>query len=239
MRALVVAIRELRAVFDAPTGYVVLALFPALAAFFFFATGGFFDIGEASLRGFFGLMPWLLVLLAPAVTMRMWAEERRSGTEELLRSYPFRVSDLVLGKFLGALGVLAAALVLTLAVPLTVTGLGDLDWGPVLGGYLSTLLLGSASLAVGLFLSACTQNQIVAWMLAAVVLVGFNLIGAAATAEAMPPELGRLLLAADFGQRFHAITRGVVDLRDVLFYVGATTFFLAANGIALERRRWT
>ena len=239
MKALIVAAREWRATFDAPTGYVVLGLFPALAAFFFLATGGFFDIGEASLRGFFGLMPWLLVLIAPAVTMRMWSEERRSGTEELLRSYPFRVRELVLGKFLGALGVLAAALALTAAVPLTVATLGDLDWGPVIGGYLSTLLLGAASLAVGLFLSACTQNQIVAWMLGAVVLVGFNVIGAAATAEAMPPALGRLLLAADFGQRFHAITRGVIDLRDVLFYLGATSFFLGANGIALERRRWT
>lgn len=239
MNSLIVARREWKSSFDAPTGYVVLALFPALSAFFFFATGGFFDFGEATLRGFFAQMPWLLVLLAPAITMRMWSEERRSGTEELLRSYPFRVRDLVVGKFLGALGVLALALVFTLAVPLTVAGLGDLDWGPVVGGYLSTLLLGAASLAVGLFLSSCTQNQIVAWMLAAVVLIGFNVIGNAATAEAMPPALGRLLLAADFGQRFHSITRGVVDLRDVLFYAGTTVFFLAANGLALERRRWT
>lgn len=239
MNSLTVAARELRAAFDAPVGYVVLGLFPALAAFFFLATGGFFDVGEASLRGFFGLMPWLLVLLAPAVTMRMWSEERRAGTEELLRSYPLRVRELVLGKFLGALGIYALALALTLGVPLSVAGLGDLDWGPVLGGYLSTLLLGAASLSVGLFLSACTRNQIVAWMLAAAVLVAFNMIGAAATAEAMPPALGRLLLAVDFGQRFHAITRGVVAFRDVLYYVGVTVLFLIANGVALERRRWT
>ena len=238
MRCWIIAVRELRAAFDAPVGYVVLGLFPALAAFFFFGNGGFFDVGEASMRGFFGLMPWLLVLLAPAITMRMWSEEHRAGTEELLRSYPLRVRDLVIGKFLGAFGILAAALVLTLGVPLTVAGLGDLDWGPVLGGYVSTLLLGAASLSVGLFLSACTRNQIVAWMLAAAVLIVFNVVGAAATAEAMPPAIGRFLLSIDFGQRFHAITRGVVAFRDVFFYLGVTAFFLAANGLALERRRW-
>lgn len=238
MRSLLIARREFFATFDAPTGFVILALFPALAAALFFLTGPFFALQEASLRPFFANMPWLLVMLAPAITMRLWAEERRSGTEELLLTYPFRLRDLVLGKFLGAWAVLALALFFTLAVPITAETLGDLDWGPVIGGYLSVLLLGGASLAIGLFLSACTDNQIVAWLLGAVVLLTFNLIGIAATAEAIPPSLGRLFLELDFGNHFHAITRGVVDLGHVAFYLGVTAFFLCANGVVLERRRW-
>jgi len=238
MRSLLIARREFFATFDAPTGYVILALFPALAAALFFLTGPFFALNEASLRPFFGIMPWLLVILAPAITMRLWAEERRSGTEELLLAYPFRLRELVLGKFLGAWAILGLALVCTLAVPVTADTLGDLDWGPVLGGYLSVMLLGGASLSIGLFLSSCTDNQIVAWLLGAVVLLTFNLIGLAATAEAIPPGLGRLFLALDFGNHFHAITRGVIDLGNVAYYLGVTVFFLCANGVVLERRRW-
>lgn len=237
MRSLLIARREFFSTFDAPSGYVVLALFPALAAALFFLTGPFFAQNEASLRPFFGIMPWLLVLLAPAITMGSWAEEKRSGTEELLLTFPFQLRDLVLGKFFGAWAVLALALCFTMAVPLTVESLGDLDWGPVIGGYLSVLLLGGASLAVGLFLSSCTDNQIVAWLLGAALLLSFNLIGIAATAEAIPPGLGRIFLALDFSNHFHAITRGVLDFGHIGYYLGVTVFFLSANGVVLERRR--
>ena len=238
MRALLVARREFLSTFESPVGYVVLAVFPALAAALFFVLGSFFAMGEASLREFFSWMPWLLVLLAPAITMRLWAEERRSGTEEWLLTMPFRLQDLVLGKFLGAWAVLAAALTFTLGVPLTVASLGDLDWGPVWSGYCSTLLLGGASLSVGLFLSSCTSNQIVAWLLGACSLLAANLIGAAAVATAMPPGLGRLFLALDFGEHFHSITRGVLDLESAAFYLGVMVVCLSANHLMLERRRW-
>ncbi len=239
MRVWLLAKREFFATFDAPTGYVVLALFPALAATLFFLTGPFFALNEASLRPFFATMPWLLVLLAPAITMSLWAEEKRSGTEELLLTYPFHLRQLVLGKFFGAWAILALALVFSLAVPFTVDALGDLDWGPVGGGYLSVLLLGGASLAVGLFLSSCTDNQIVAWLLGATVLLAFNLVGLAATAASMPPTLGQLFLALDFGNHFQAMTRGVIDIGNIMFYLGVTAFFLVANGVVLERRRWS
>lgn len=238
MRTLAVARRELRSAFDSPVAYVLLGLVPAVAAAFFFLVGGFFAEGTASLRGFFALMPWLLIFVAPAVTMRLWSEERRSGTEELLLTYPFRVRELVLGKFLAAWTLLALALAATAGVPLTVAWLGDLDWGPVVGGYVGTLLLGAASIAAGLLLSACTRNQVVAWLCSVVLLVVLNLLAVAATASAVPPALGRVLLFADFGARFESIARGVLDLRDLLFYAGVTALFLAWNGLAVERRRW-
>jgi len=234
-----VARREWRAAFESPVAYVLLGLVPALAAAFFFVVGPFFDERTASLRAFFGFMPQLLIVVAPATTMRLWSEERRSGTEELLLAWPFRLSEVVLGKFLGAWGILLLVLLFTLGVPLTVAALGPLDWGPVAGGYLATALLGAACVAVGLFLSALTRNQIVAWLLAVAVLLLFNLLGLAATSAAMPPALGRILLGLDFGERFQAILRGVVALKDVAFFLWMTLLLLALNGLALERRRWS
>ncbi|MDP7063208.1 MAG: ABC transporter permease subunit [Planctomycetota bacterium] len=236
---MLVARREFFTAFDSPVGYVVLALFPALAAALFFVLGPLFLVGETSMRDFFGWMPWLLVVLAPAISMRIWAEERRSGTEELLLTFPFQLRHLVIGKFLGAWAILGLALAFTAGVPMTLELLGDLDWGPVLGGYVSVMLLGGASLAIGLYLSACTSNQIVAWLLGVVVLMFFNLIGGAATASAMPPSLGRILLSLDFGEHFHSITRGVIDLGSVTFYFGVMAVFLCANGLVIERRRWS
>jgi ABC-2 type transport system permease protein len=239
MRSLLIARREFFTAFDSPVGYVILAMFPAMAAALFFVLGPFFLQGEASMRGFFAWIPWLLVVLAPAISMRIWAEERRSGTEELLLTFPFQLRDLVVGKFLGAWAILGVALLFTAGVPITLECLGDLDWGPVLGGYVSAMLLGGASLAVGLFLSALTANQIVAWLLGVTVLMFFNLVGGAATASAMPPGFGRLLLAIDFGEHFHSITRGVIGLGSVAFYFAVMVLFLCANGIVMERRRWS
>ncbi|HEX9792947.1 MAG TPA: ABC transporter permease [Planctomycetota bacterium] len=239
MRSFVIARREWRSAFDTPVAYVLLAFLPAVLAAFFFVVGSFFDEQTASLRRFFENLPMLMVLAAPATTMRLWAEERRSGTEELLMTYPFRVRELVLGKFLGALGLLALALTFTLGVPFTVAFLGDLDWGPVIGGYLGALLLGAASVAVGLFFSALTRNQIVAWLLGVTVLLAFNLIGIAATATAVPPWLSALFLDLDFGARFASIARGVLDLQDAAFFGGVAAVFLCWNGLVIEARRWS
>ncbi len=236
MRSLVLARREIGAAFETPAGWVVMAFFPAVAAAFFFVLGPFYALGEASLRGFFGNMPWLLAIVAPALTMRAWAEERRGGTEELLLTWPYRVRELVWGKFLGAWALLAIALTATLGAPLTVAALGDLDPGPVLGGYLGTLLSGAAGLAVGFLFSACTRSQAVAWLISVAVLLTLNLIGAAATAAAMPPALGRLLLAVDLQTHFHSIARGVADLRAMAYYAGVTVLALCACGLVIAGR---
>ncbi len=238
-RALIIARRELFAAFDSPVAYLVMALVPALTAAFFFVMGGFFEQGVASMRDWFAMLPFLLIPVAPALTMRLWAEEFRSGTEELLATYPFRLRELVLGKFLGAWGLLAVALAFSFGAPLTVSLLGELDWGPVIGGYFGALLLGGACIAVGAFFSACTRNQIVAWLLGVVVLLGFNLLAPAATAASMPEGLGRVLWALDFGRRFADIARGVVSVADVAFYAIVTALFLCLNGLRLEARRWS
>ncbi len=236
MKSWVIARRELGAAFETPTGWVVLAFFPAVAAAFFFVLGPFFELGEASLRGFFGNMPWLLAVVAPALAMRSWAEERRNGTEELLLTWPLRVRDLVLGKFLGAWMVLALALAATAAVPVTVALLGRLDPGPVIGGYLGTLWSGGAALAVGLFFSACTRSQVVAWLVSVAVLFALNLVGLAATAAAVPPALGTLLLALDLQTHFHAIARGVADLAAMAHYAGVIVLGLCGCGLVIETR---
>lgn len=238
MNALVLARRELRSAFGTPVGWALLAAVPAVLSAFFFVLGPFFAEGAASLRRFFELLPGVLILAAPAATMRLWAEERRSGTEELLSSYPFRVAELVLGKFLAAWALLALALLFTGAVPFSVAALGDLDWGPVAGGYVAALLLAAACAAVGLCASACTRNQVVAWLLAAAILLLFNVIRAAGTATGIPAWLARLFLSLDFGLRFAALARGVVDSRDLAFFAAVTAWFLALNGLLVELRRW-
>jgi hypothetical protein len=164
MKALILARRELAGVFNLPIAYLVVAAFLALAGSYLFVLQPFFETGRATLRPFFEFAPFLFTLFAPALTMRSLAEERRTGTLEVLLSWPVGDGEVAVGKFLGSLGILAIALLLTLPWPLAVSALGDLDWGPVWGGYVGLLLLGGAYLALGLVVSATTHNQIVAFM---------------------------------------------------------------------------
>jgi ABC-2 type transport system permease protein len=238
MKCFSIAARELKVAFDSPIAWVIWGVVPSAAAAFFFVLGSFFDQGLASMRAWFAVMPILLVLIAPALTMRMWSEETRSGTLELLRTLPLTVFDLVVGKFLAAFALLAIALCFSLAAPLSVSMLGDLDWGPVWSAYFGTLLLGAASIACGLFCSAITRNQVVAWLLGVALLMLCNLFAAAATAVAMPPNLSRIFLSLDFGVRFAGMTRGVMPLEDLFFFLAIVAFFLTWNGMLLQRRRW-
>jgi gliding motility-associated transport system permease protein/gliding motility-associatede transport system auxiliary component len=237
-RARLLARRECAAAFDSPIAYIVLAALPALTSLFFFVLGGFFAQGTADLRAFFGFLPIVMILIAPAITMRMWSEERRSGTEELLFSYPFRVRDLVLGKFFGALALLALALFATVLVPLTVAWLGPLDVGPVIGGYLGALLLGGACLSSGLFLSALTANQIVAWLLGVLLLAALNLPSLLLPFVPVSPGTARFLLGLDLRERFQGLARGVLSFGDVAYFLGFTALFLCLMGLVLENRRF-
>ena len=217
MNCLPVVRRELASAFDAPSAWAVIAIVPLAASLFLFVLGSFFDEGVASLRGFFAFIPPILILVAPALTMKMWAEETRSGTHELLVSLPLTTIDLILGKFLAAMVLWCLALLATGGIVLTVGLLGDLDFGPVLGGYLGSLCLGGAAIACGLFFSSLTQSQVVAWLMGASLLLMFNLLGLAATAESMPDSLalealdGRLVTSFDVlsTPRFMQDTQGV------------------------------
>jgi ABC-2 type transport system permease protein len=233
-----VAGRELRSYFHSPIAYVFLLVFAGAALFTFFNINTFFSRGRADLRGLFDAIPFLMVLLVPALTMRLWAEERKQGTLELLLTLPAEDHELVAGKFLASWGLLATGLGLTLVLPVSVASLGDLDLGPVLGGYLGALLLGAAYLAVGQFVSATTENQILAFILALLICLGLYGIGLESFAGLFPDRTAAVLRGLGTGSRFESIARGVIDLRDLAYYLSLSVFFLAASVGALRVRRW-
>ena len=237
-RVLALARRELRAYFNSPIAYVFLLVFAGAALFTFFNINAFFSRGRADLRGLFDAIPFLMVLLVPALTMRLWAEERKQGTLEILLTLPARDHELVTGKFLASLGLLVTGLGLTLVLPLTTAALGDLDWGPVIGGSFGAVLLGAAYLAAGQFVSATTENQILAFILALVVCLTLYGVGTEVFAGLFPDRTASLLRALGTGSRFQSIARGVIDLRDFVYYASLTGFFLAASIAALRVRRW-
>lgn len=233
-----IARRELWGFFASPVAYIFLGAFLAVNLFVFFWVEAFFARNLADARPLFEWMPVLLIFLTAALTMRLWSEERRAGTLETLLTLPVSPLRLVLGKFLAALALVAVALALTLPLPFTVWLLGPLDWGPVLGAYLATLLLAAAYLAIGLFVSARTDNPIVS-LIGSTLLCGlFFLLGSDALTGLLGHRGGELLALLGSGSRFASITRGVIDLRDLYFYLSIVGLFLAFNVYSLEKLRW-
>jgi len=230
--------REFRAFFNSPIAYVFLLAFVGAALFTFYNVNAFFARGLADLRGLFEAIPFLMLLLVPALTMRLWAEEEKQGTIEVLLTLPAKDHELVLGKFLASWYLLAAALGLTLILPIVVTTLGNLDWGPVIGGYVGALLLGAAYLAVGQFVSALTENQILAFILALFVCMALYGLGTEVFTGLFSDRTAAVLRALGTGSRFESIARGVIDLRDLLYYLSLTLFFLVLSVGALRAKRW-
>ena len=233
-----VALRELRAYFHSPIAYVFLLVFVGTALFTFFNIQTFFARGQADLRGLFEAIPLLTLLLVPALTMRLWAEESKQGTIETLLTFPVRDVELVAGKFLASWTLLAVALLLTLPLAISVSFLGDLDWGPVIGGYIGALLLGAAYLALGQFISAVTENQILAFILAFVFCLALYGLGTELFSGLFSDRTATLLRALGSGSRFESIARGVIDLRDLLYYLSLTLFFTGLSVGALRIKRW-
>ena len=233
-----VAGRELRAYFNSPIAYIFLPVFAGAALFTFFNVNAFFSRGRADLRGLFDALPLLMVLLVPALTMRLWAEEEKQGTMEVLLTLPAHQHELVLGKFLASWALLGTGLALTFFLPVTVSFLGNLDWGPVIGGYVGALLLGGAYLAAGQFVSATTENQILAFIMSLVVCLGLYGLGTGAFAGLFSDGTATVLRALGTSSRFQSVARGVIDLRDLVYYLSLTGFFLAASVGALRSRRW-
>ncbi|MGD8569018.1 MAG: Gldg family protein [Gammaproteobacteria bacterium] len=230
--------KELTLFFASPIGYLFLACFAAVTLFIFFWGETFFARNIADVRPLFEWMPILLIFLTSALTMRMWSEERRSGTLEHVLTQPQGIWRFVAGKFLACLALLAIALVVTLPLPITVAMIGDLDWGPVWSGYLATLLLGAAYLSIGLFVSARSDNQIVSLISAVAVCGLFYLIGSPAITDFFGNQAGEWLRALGTGSRFDAITRGVIDVRDFVYYLSIIAIFLSLNTFSLEKERW-
>ncbi|NLB65620.1 MAG: ABC transporter permease subunit [Lentisphaerae bacterium] len=223
-----IAKREWVAFFSSPVAYVFMIIFLALAGFFTFSVGGFYEAGQADLRVFFFWHPWLYLILVPAAAMRLWAEERRLGTIELLFTVSVTPLQALAGKFAAAWGVLLLALALTLPIPLTAAWLGDPDWGVIVSGYVASGLLAGAYLSLGMFTSSLTRNQVISFVLAVVgglflILAGFPPV-IALLHEWAPRWLVEGVAAFGFMPHYEALQRGVLDLRDILYFVSVMVF---------------
>lgn len=233
-----ITIKELTLFFSSPVAYLFLGTFAAITLFVFFWGETFFARNIADVRPLFEWMPILLIFLTSALTMRMWSEERRSGTLEHVLTQPLGIWRFVVAKFLACFALLAIALAFTLPLPITVSLIGDLDWGPVWSGYLATLLLGAAYISVGLFVSARSDNQIVSLISATAVCGLLYLIGAPTITDFFGNQTGEWLRALGTGARFDDITRGVIDTRDFVYYLSVIAIFLTLNTFSLEKERW-
>jgi ABC-2 type transport system permease protein len=233
--------RELASYFATPLAYVFILIFLVLAGAFTFYLGGFYERGQADLDPFFNFHPWLYLFLIPAISMRLWAEERKSGTIELLLTQPVTLWDAVLGKFLAAWLFTALALALTFPLWLTVNYLGKPDNGAILAAYLGSLLLAGGFLAIGSCMSALTRNQVVAFILAVVACFAFLLAGFPMVLDLFRAWAPQVLIDAvaslSFLTHFESIAKGVIDLRDLLYFAMLIGFFLLATAIALELRK--
>lgn len=230
--------KEFNAFFASPAAWLFLGTFLAVNLFIFFWAEAFFARNLADVKPLFEWMPILLIFLVAALTMRSWSEERRAGTLESLLTSPVSPLQLVLGKFAANLVLVALALLLTLPLPLTVSLLGDLDWGPVVGGYLASLFLAAAYVAIGLFMSARTDNPIVALILTVAVAGVFYLLGSSVLTALFGQHISGVLELLGSGSRFDSITRGVLDVRDLYYYLSLVGVFLMLNLLTLERLRW-
>ena len=233
--------RELASYFATPLAYVFILIFLVLAGSFTFYLGGFYERGQADLDPFFTFHPWLYLFLIPALSMRLWAEERKSGTIELLLTQPVTLWDAVVGKFLAAWLFTALALALTFPLWLTVNYLGKPDNGAILAAYLGSLLLAGGFLAIGSCMSALTRNQVVAFILAVVACFAFLLAGFPMVLDLFrswaPQVLVDAVASLSFLTHFESIAKGVIDLRDLLYFAMLIGFFLLATAIALELRK--
>ncbi|MDJ0766623.1 MAG: Gldg family protein [Myxococcota bacterium] len=229
--------KELRSYFTSPVALIFLGVFLVITLFVFFTYGRFFARNIADVRPLFEWLPILLIFLVSAITMRAWSEEQKMGTLEVLMTLPVKTAALVLGKLLAGMVLVGLALALTLPLPITVSFLGDVDWGPVIGGYVGALLLAGTYLAVGMCVSSRTDNQVVSLMVTVVCCGLLFMIGSDALVSFFGSKAGEVLRAIGSGSRFESIERGVLDIRDMFYYASLIGFFFVLNVYFLERKR--
>jgi len=235
-----IAARELAAYFATPVATVFIVIFLVLQGALTFNLGNYFDRGQADMVPFFGFVPWVFMLLVPAITMRLWAEERRQGTIELLLTLPVTRGQAVVGKFLAAWAFCAIALALTFPFVVTVNLLGKPDNGIIATGYLGALLVAGAFLAIGAALSALTKNQVIAFVLAVAVCFLFAMASYPLVTEFLNrniPVLGELARRISVVERYQNFTRGIVGLRDVIYFITFIGFWLFTNAVIVEAKK--
>lgn len=228
--------KELLSYFNSPIAYIFIAVFLIVGNWLFFNT--FFLVNQAGMRGYFGLLPWLFMFIAPAITMRSWAEEKKAGTIEFLLTLPLTDWQVVLAKFFSALAFMGMTLLLTLSLPITIARLGNMDIGPVIGGYIGSLFLAGAYLSLGLFVSSMTKNQIIAFVLGLVACFIFFIIGADFVLMGAPDALMPAMKFLGLGSHFDSIGRGVLDTKDIVYYLSFIFMFLWLNARVIEARSW-
>ena len=238
---LIIARRELGAYFGTPLAYVFAVIFVALTGAFAFYFGNFFDRGQADLQAFFLYHPWIYLILVPAVAMRLWAEERKTGTIELLMTLPIAPWEAILGKFLAAWAFIGVALMLTFPMWITVNMLGRPDNGVILTSYLGSFLMAGCFLAIGSCISALTKNQVIAFIVAAVICFLFVMSGVEMVQNTVmtvfPDFIVQAISSLSFLTHFDKVARGVIDLPSLFFYLSMIAFFLFANMIIVEQKK--
>lgn len=233
--------REFLGYFATPIAYVFIVIFLFAMGSFTFYLGGYYEAGRADLERFFVWHPWLYLLLVPALAMRLWAEEAKSGTIELLLTLPIPVWALVLGKFLAAWAVAGIALLLTFPMWITVNVLGDPDNGVIFAGYLGSFVVAGGYLAIGAAISAATNNQVIAFIVSVVVCFLFTVTGLPLVLDVfagwLPQSLLETLASFSFLARFEAIKSGVIDVRDVVYFLTLLAFWLGVNTALVDLKR--
>lgn len=233
--------RELASYFATPVAYVFILIFLMLAGAFTFYLGNFYERGQADLLPFFSFHPWLYLFLIPAISMRLWAEERKSGSIELLMTLPITMLQAVLGKFLAAWAFAGIALGLSFPLWITVSYLGAPDHGAILAGYLGSFLMAGAFLAIGSCLSAATRNQVVAFILTVVIcflllLAGYSLV-LDFVGALLPQFLVDAIASLSFLAHFESVSKGVIDLRDLLYFGLTIGFWLYATAVVIDLKK--
>ena len=233
--------RELAGYFATPVAYVFIIFFLLLSGVFTFQLGDLYGRGQADMAPFFGWHPWLYLFLIPAISMRLWAEERKTGTIELLVTLPVTLPQIVLGKFVAAWVFAGIALALTFPAWITVNYLGEPDNGTIIAGYAGSFLMAGGFLAIGAAVSSLTKNQVIAFIISVVVCFALLLIGFPPFVEMysgyLPNFLVEVIASFSFQSHFETISKGVIGLHDVVYFVTLIAFFLFANGLILDYKK--
>lgn len=233
--------RELLSYFATPLAYIFVVIFLITNGIFTFDLGGFYLRGQADLLPFFSFHPWLYLFMVPAIAMTLWADERKTGTIELLLTLPVKLSDVVLGKFLAAWVLTGIALLLTFPIWLTVNYLGDPDNGVIFTAYIGSWFMAGGFLAIGSCMSACTKNSVIAFILTVAICFLFVIMGSPILLNAFPDWVPQVLVdafsAMGFLTHFDSIAKGVLDLRDFLFFAAFIAAWLLASAVVIEMKK--
>lgn len=230
--------KELKQYFSSPIAYILIFFFCMFTSLWLFQFQSFFSRGVADLRAFFNVMPILFIVLIPAVTMRTWSEEQKSGSDQLLHTLPFSEWQLVLGKFFGAAILFLVMMILSISIPLSVSPFGNFEFGVLVGNYIGLMLIIAAEVSIGCFLSAMTKNQITNFLLTTLILLILTLIGYTPNLIALPRWIASIIRYISLTTHYQSFVKGLIDTRDLMFFVTFVAVFLFLNRQILLFRKW-